>query len=727
MTLLIEKSPSARSVKDSKWNYTRSDLIGAIRNCGINSGDTVFVHVSLDELSPSDQQSAKRCEMVLSALRDVVGEEGTILVPTYTFSFCNREIFDVDKTPTAGGPWSTSTDFLEYFRKLPGAIRSSDPIHSVAGLGPRAAELLTDIPNTCFGEDSVFDRLLKANAKICMIGPGLEEATFRHFAEEFVGVPFRFKKLFTGYVRNGSDQRKTGWIYNVRIMSENGFPDGTRLERKAIEEGKCKVAKVGFGEIKAISCRDYFDLTTTELAADPWLTAKGPAADIVELEDSRVAGPEFNISLSENAAESELMDKLWSLPRDIVSEGYDAALKAIATQVPMTIHEYPTGTEVWDWIVPEKWTCHEAYLETLDGQRLFSHADNPLHVVSYSLPFDGVVSRDVLLKHLYVHPKIADAIPFIFKYYERDWGLCCSKTLKDSLRDEQYRVVIKTDFSYSTLKVGEVVISGESEESIVLCSHLCHPHQANDDLTGVIVGIKVAQELLKRKKLRYTYRYLIVPETIGSIAYLSHNKDLIPKIKGGMFLEMLGLDYPHGLQLSFQGNTEFDLCFTLAMNQHDPHGWTGPFRTVIGNDERQFNGPGMRIPFLSLSRVLPPTSPNWPYREYHSNFDNPSLVSIKHLEDSKDLVLAMIETLNANVVPVNKFNGEPFCSRYGLHVDWYSNPDGHNSLFNIIDRIDGTRSIAEISAECGVSFDSVRDVVDQLIGHGLVVTRGITI
>jgi aminopeptidase-like protein len=340
--------------------------------------------------------------------------------------------------------------------------------------------------------------------------------------------------------------------------------------------------------------------------------------------------------------------------------------------------------------------------------------------VSYSLPFEGIVSRDVLLKHLYVHPKIAEAVPFIFKYYERDWGLCCSRTLRDSLHDDEYRVVIKTDFSYSTLKVGEVVIPGQTDECIVLCSHLCHPHQANDDLSGVIVGIKVAQELLKRKNSRYTYRYLIVPETIGSIAYLSHNVALVPKIKGGMFLEMLGLDHPHALQLSFQGNTELDHCFTLAMKQRDYHAWTGPFRTVIGNDERQFNGPGVRIPFLSLSRVLPPSSPHAPYREYHSSFDNPGLVSPRHLEDSRDMVLAMIDTLESNRVPVNKFNGEPFCSRYGLHVDWYSNPEGHNSLFNILDRIDGTRSLADIAAECGVSFEAVRSTVDELERCGLV-------
>jgi len=305
-----------------------------------------------------------------------------------------------------------------------------------------------------------------------MLGVGLEEATFRHYVEEMASVPFRFKKLFTGHIRNGKKLQKAGWLYNVRILSENGYPDGTRLDRRAVSEGICRVARLGRGEIRGVECQEYFDLTLTALKEDPWFTAAGPAGDPVELERERTHGPRFEVTLPVDASESEIMDALWSLPRDIISDGYDAALEALATQVPLTIHEYRTGTECWSWVVPEKWTCSEAYLETLDGKRLFSYSDNPLHVVSYSLPIEGIVSRDVLLKHLYVHPRIADAIPFIFKYYERDWGLCCSRTLRDSLQDDQYRVVIKTDFSFSTLKVGEVAIQARVTNALC-CVRTC--------------------------------------------------------------------------------------------------------------------------------------------------------------------------------------------------------------------------------------------------------------
>src|SRR3990172_5191150 len=246
----------------------------------------------------------------------------------------------------------------------------------------------------------------------------------------------------------------------------------------------------------------------------------------------------------------DLIQELWFLRRDLVSDDYDRALSRLAGEFDgrMTIHEYTSGEPCWTWRVPEKWTCHAAYLETLDGRRLIDLADHPLHVVSYSLPFDGVVSRQELLSHLHVHPRLPNAIPFVFKYYQRDWGLCASQQLRDSLSDETYRVVIETTFEPGALKVGELVIPGESDEAFVLVAHLCHPAMVNDDLTGVVVGLDVARALLAGPRPYYTYRLLILPETIGSVAYLSHNESLIPRMVGGLFLEMLGNDSSHALQ-----------------------------------------------------------------------------------------------------------------------------------------------------------------------------------
>lgn len=437
----------------------------------------------------------------------------------------------------------------------------------------------------------------------------------------------------------------------------------------------------------------------------------------------------------------KLIDELWFLKRDIVSDGYDQALhrlqaELLETGLSMTIHEYPTGEPCWTWRVPEKWTCMEAYLETLDGRRLIDYSDHPLHVISYSLPFDGVVSREELFQHLHVHPHLADAIPFVFKYYERDWGLCASQKLRNSLHDETYRVVIRTCFEPGTLKVGEIVIPGQSSQSFVLVAHLCHPAMVNDDLTGVVVGMDVMRVLQKqaasvdqRSPLYYTYRFLILPETIGSVAYLSHHESLISEMEAGLFLEMLGNDSPHALQGSFQPGSQVDRCFNSYFqgleSAFSPEAggapYRGSYRTIIDNDERQFNAPGVRVPMLSLSRVIAPkTAGTPPYPEYHSSLDTPSIVSQARLEASRDLVLGLIEAFERNQYIVNHFKGEIFCSGYGIWIDYRLNPVGHRRLFEIMERCDGEHTVADIAVDLAIPFQIVWEIVDLLMSKGLV-------
>jgi aminopeptidase-like protein len=418
----------------------------------------------------------------------------------------------------------------------------------------------------------------------------------------------------------------------------------------------------------------------------------------------------------------ELIEELWYLKRDLISDDFDRALFRLAQEIDgrMQVHEYPTGEPCWTWRVLEKWTCQEAYLETLDGRRLIDVADHPLHVVSYSLPFEGVVSRQELLEHLHVHARLPQAIPFVFKYYERDWGLCASQELREALCEQNYRVVIRASFEPGTLKVGEVIIPGESAETFVLAAHLCHPAMANDDLSGVVVGLEVARALLARPKPYYTYRLLILPETIGSVAYLSHNEALIPDMVGGLFLEMLGNDSPHALQGSFQPDSQADRCLTTALRSLDMQGYAAPYRTVINNDERQFNAPGVRVPMLSISRVERRNSPTWPYPEYHSSLDTPAIISAERLEASKQLVLGLLQAWEKNQYVVNNFKGEIFCSGYGIWVDYRLNPEGHRRLFEIMERCDGEHTIADIAAELEISFQAVQEITNNLYEKGLV-------
>lgn len=414
-----------------------------------------------------------------------------------------------------------------------------------------------------------------------------------------------------------------------------------------------------------------------------------------------------------------LIEDGWRLKRDLVSDGFDQALERIAQEIPLTAHRYPSGSEAWTWVIPDKWTCREAYLERMNGERLFSYADHPLHVASYSSAFEGVISRAELFKRLKTH-RIPDAIPFDWKYYKSDWGLCCSQEQKDRLTDPEYRVVIRSEHVPGELKVGEAVAPGSSGQDFILAAHLCHPHQMNDDFSGVVVAVEVMRRLLEWPSRRYTYRLLFTPETIGSLAWLSRNEDKIPLIQGGLFLEMLGTDCPHSLQLSFAANTEMDLCLQEALKERDKGAWQGPFRGVIGNDERQFNAPGVRVPMLSLSRVYHPSTGRWPYPEYHSSRDTPEAISLDRLEESVDTVMHMLRRLEDNRYPVNLFRGEVFCSRYGLFVDFYQDPEGNRQLFDSMQLIDGTRTVRQIAQEAKAPFDRVLDLLRRLEGHGLV-------
>ncbi|HEX7973820.1 MAG TPA: DUF4910 domain-containing protein, partial [Anaerolineales bacterium] len=221
-------------------------------------------------------------------------------------------------------------------------------------------------------------------------------------------------------------------------------------------------------------------------------------------------------------------------------------------------------------------------------------------------------------------------------------------------------------------------------------------------------------------RLYYTYRFLILPETIGSVAYLSHNEGLIPKMVGGLFLEMLGNDSPHALQGSFQPNSQSERCLTSALRGLDAQGYSAPYRTVINNDERQFNAPGVRVPMLSLSRVEPPGSPTRPYREYHSSLDTPGIVTQDRLEASCQVVLGLIQAWERNQYVINRFKGEVFCSGYGIWIDYRVNPEGHRRLFEIMERCDGEHTIADIAAELGISFQAVWEVVSLLESKELV-------
>jgi aminoglycoside 3-N-acetyltransferase len=259
------------------WDYTKNEFIQSLENIGIVKGDTIFTHVGYGLLGkPKDCITNNQiCKMILDSFLSVLGNKGTLLVPTYTYSFCENQIFDIKNTHSTIGP------FTEFVRVQNNILRSKDPIFSVVGIGPKKEQFLEKLPHTCFGIDCVYDRLKKEHGKICMVGIGLQWATFRHHIEEMANIPSRFIKKFNGKILENGKYQNQQWSYYVRHLNKNCLPDGKKLEKKVRDENMCKISKIGRGEIVVINSNDYFDFGFKNLKKDPWLTSKGPPTKIM--------------------------------------------------------------------------------------------------------------------------------------------------------------------------------------------------------------------------------------------------------------------------------------------------------------------------------------------------------------------------------------------------------------------------------------------------------------
>lgn len=416
----------------------------------------------------------------------------------------------------------------------------------------------------------------------------------------------------------------------------------------------------------------------------------------------------------------ELLKLLCPLNRNIVSDGYDLAIDVIVDRFPVRVHEYLSGEKCWTWEIPPKWTCKNAYIESLSGLRVLDFEKNPLYVASYSSSIDAVVTKSELLKHIHTHQYLDDAPPFIFYYYQDEWAFCIEKNRICELVEEKYHVIVDSVKEKGKLKVAEYFLQGELDDCFVFSTHLDHPRQANDGLSGVVCGLALMDQLSKMTNRKYSYRLLIGPETIGSVAWLSHNEELIDKIFGGLFIEMTGLKLPPALQKSFYGDTEIDNVLSHLHLLQSEDAWVANYRELVGNDERQFNSPGVRIPMLSYARAHQWGHEEYPYREYHSSKDDVTIVDVESMEQSINTIHKIVSVLEKNYYPKNLFKGEIFLSGCGVAVDRNRNLNLHRNMLKIVDMIDGCCSVFEISQKLGMGFDDVALFLDKLYQRSLI-------
>ena len=431
--------------------------------------------------------------------------------------------------------------------------------------------------------------------------------------------------------------------------------------------------------------------------------------------------------MNEKPSLKKILEEIYPLHRTLASEGTDQALEIVGKYMPdasnYQFESYAPGTKAWTWVVPERYVVKEAYLETEDGERIVDFADNPLHLLSYSLPMDEILSWEQIEKHLHFSEKFPDAIPWQFQYYNRTWGFCLSKNTFDQLpRDKKYHVVIDVAFDDRPepgFKVTSAVIhpeGGSNPEAgeILINAHICHPMQANDDAAGVVTAIGVAQRLAKNPLPpgSMSVRFLFCPETIGSIAYLSQNEDLIGNFKAGIFIEMTGNKNSLILQHSLQADHLIDQVAESVLEKSGKDFREGEFAQVIANDERVINGPGVNVPCISISR--------WPYEEYHTTEDNPSIIEEEMLQEAVEMIENTVRIFASNYRPMRKFRGPVFLSGYDLWVDWRDNWDLNRAIEKIMMRFEGDLSVFEIARELGLNYWHTREYVEKFREKGFV-------
>lgn len=409
-----------------------------------------------------------------------------------------------------------------------------------------------------------------------------------------------------------------------------------------------------------------------------------------------------------------ILAEIYPLHRTLSSEGTDKALSIIGKHVPVQIEEYPALSKAWTWTIPERYIVHEAYIE-LDGECIVDFKDNSLHLVSYSQPIDKVIGWDELEPHLHYSVSRPDAIPWMYKYYERDWGFCLSKSQFDTLpRDGQYHVVIRSEFDAAQgLRVGTAFIDNGAQEEMLIASHICHPNQANDDASGVVTALELINRLVESPlpKGSMNIRFLFCPETIGAIAYLA-NRDY-SNVKGGMFLEMTGNDNLLAWHRTRAGCTVLDrisenvIVTTKRINHRERE-----FASTPANDERVIDGPGVNIPCISLNR--------WPYPEYHTSDDNLDIICEDELQGAADVAEQIIRIFASNYYPKRTFTGPLFMSGNGLWVDWRTDWDLNRAIEKITYLLDGELSVFDIAQEVGLDYWTVREWLEKLRAKGLI-------
>ena len=410
--------------------------------------------------------------------------------------------------------------------------------------------------------------------------------------------------------------------------------------------------------------------------------------------------------------------ELWPINRSITGEGVRLTLERIKSYLPdLEIKAVPSGTDVFDWTIPKEWSANDAYIVTPSGEKICDLKSNNLHLLGYSIPFEGRISLKDLKEHLYTLPDQPDAIPYITSYYKERWGFCLSQDQCDQLEDGEYYVKVDTKHFDGVLNYGELIIPGKSSQEIFLSTYICHPSMANNELSGPTVVTYLAKWLLELEQLDYTYRIVFIPETIGSITYLSLHHDYMKKnIISGFNVSCVGDERAYSYLPSRNGKTLSDSVAKHVLKHTDSN-----FKSYSwldrGSDERQYCAPGIDLPIASIMRTK-----YGQYPEYHTSLDDlESVVTPNGLDGGYWALRRAIEAVEKN----KKYHVTVFCEpqmgKRGLYPTLSTKKSGEEVrlMMDLISLCDGKTFLLEVAESLNTPIWELYELIETLVSHKL--------
>ena len=414
----------------------------------------------------------------------------------------------------------------------------------------------------------------------------------------------------------------------------------------------------------------------------------------------------------------DLCVKMFPYCRSITGNGVRQTIRDLQTILPeIKVYEVPSGTKVFDWTVPKEWNIRDAWIKNSKGEKILDFNDTNLHVMGYSLPVDRIVTREELLPLIYTQPNQPDVIPYVTSYYKERYGFCMTQNQKDSLPEDTYHIYIDSELKDGSLTYGDFILPGETEQEVMFSTYFCHPSMANNELSGPVMSVHLADWLKSLPRRRYTYRFIYIPETIGAITYLSRNLDVMKKnVVAGFNLSCVGDNRTFSYVASRYGDTLADKVAKNVLHFYYPQYKRYSF-LQRGSDERQYNAPGVDLPVCAICR-----SKYSEYPEYHTSKDDLDLISPNGLQGAFEVYQQCIMALDYNHKYKIQCLCEPQLGKRGLYstVSQKGTSNSSKAMMDFIAYADGTNDLIDISNKIRVSVKDLIPIVDKLKDAGLI-------